>query len=124
MAPGPKQPPGCEGGRSYKKYQCQGCSLTPRGKDLSRHYKNMTDWTLVGQMRAAMGSAKLAQLKDKADKHTLYIFGRGYTREKLPTWSTHPMARQQELEEAGGDQSQISSEAQRSVYKLLINFHI
>merc|ERR1719481_246055 len=50
-------------------------------------------------MRAAMGSAKLAQLKDKADKHTLYIFGRGYTREKLPTWSTHPMARQQELEE-------------------------
>ena len=83
MAPGPKQPPGCEGGRSYKKYQCQGCSLTPRGKDLSRHYKNMTDWTLVGQMRAAMGSAKLAQLKDKADKHTLYIFGRGYTREKL-----------------------------------------
>ena len=75
-------------------------------------------------MRAAMGSAKLAQLKDKADKHTLYIFGRGYTREKLPTWSTHPMARQQELEEAGGDQSQISSEAQRSVYKLLINFHI
>ena len=75
-------------------------------------------------MRAAMGSAKLAQLKDKADKHTLYIFGRGYTREKLPTWSTHPMARQQELEEAGGGQSQISSEAQRSVYKLLINFHI
>ena len=53
-------------------------------------------------MRAAMGSAKLAQLKDKADKHTLYIFGRGYTREKLPTWSTHPMARQQELEEARG----------------------
>ena len=50
--------PGLDGGKSKKKYRCQasGCGVTPRGCDLSQHYKSKTDWDMVNKMKAAMGT--------------------------------------------------------------------
>lgn len=106
MGPGRKSLPGCEGGRSKAKYKCRGCSLTPRGTDLSKHYKNQTNWDLVRRLRASVGTAAVEQLREQADLHTLFIFEKGYTKEKLPTWSTHVMAKESSTAEAAADGEQ------------------
>ena len=43
LGKGPKPLPGCDGGKSKQKYQCHGCSLTPRGTDfLSTIWRKLT----------------------------------------------------------------------------------
>ena len=67
-------PPGMEGGRSRQKFKCEGCEHISRGSDLSRHYKNLTNFTLLKELRECQGEAALEELKGKADNHTLYMF--------------------------------------------------
>ena len=46
---------------SKKKYRCNaaGCTVTPRGCDLPKHYKTKTNWDKVIKLRAVMGTAAL-----------------------------------------------------------------
>ena len=83
--------PGCEGGVSHLKYKCQveGCTVTPWGSDVGRHYKNRTDWELVSKLRATVGDAEVHKYLAGADKHTEFIYRRGYTKNRLPTFNTH-----------------------------------
>ena len=42
--------PGMEGARSRQQYKCEGCHLTPRGCDLSHHYKSVTNFGLLREL--------------------------------------------------------------------------
>jgi hypothetical protein len=83
--------PGCSGGRSFLSYKCKavGCSVTPRGKDLKKHYLVNTDWNLVAKLRAALGDIAVDRLRKKADAHTQFIYSKGYSKERMPTFATH-----------------------------------
>jgi hypothetical protein len=45
-------------------------------------------------MKQCMGDAALHSLKKRADPHTLFIFEKHYTKQKLPTYRTHVMVKQ------------------------------
>ena len=64
--------------RGKLKYRCKCCTVTPRGCDLKRHYKNNVNWPLVKQLKAAKGT-EVQELRDGADQHSLFIFDRGYS---------------------------------------------
>jgi hypothetical protein len=87
-------------GRAKVKYRCQCCSVTPRGCDLKKHYKNLVNWPLVKLLKAAKGT-ELQELRDRADRHTLFIFDRGYSEENLPSYQNHA-----EAKEAGFDEEE------------------
>jgi hypothetical protein len=97
--------PGLEGGRSKKKYRCQasGCGVTPRGSDLSQHYKSKTDWDKVKRMNAAMGTAALEKLLQEADPHTRFIFEKHYAENRLPTYTSHIMVNETEVTVEGSN---------------------
>ena len=88
---------GLEGGKSKQLYKCQAvnCTVTPRGTDLAQHYVNQTDWDLVAELMRTLSEDKVKRLCSEADPHTLYIYQKGYSRTKLPSWSTHMMVRKQ-----------------------------
>ena len=46
---------------SRRLYMCKvpGCTVTPRGCDVSKHYKTKTDWSEVRELKAVAGSAAL-----------------------------------------------------------------
>ena len=71
-------------GRAHVKYRCKGCAVTPRGCDLKKHYKTNVNWPLLKRLKAA----ELQELRDEADRHTLFIFDRGYSWENLPSYQT------------------------------------
>ena len=48
-------------------------SVIPRGIDLSRHYKNNTNFDMLKQLKECVGDKELESLKSKADKPTLYM---------------------------------------------------
>lgn len=106
---GRKQVPGCEGGKSKQLYKCQAanCSVTPRGCDLQKHYESKTNWDLVSRMRTTLSEDKVARLSKEADPHTLFIFSKGYTRTRLPTWVTHVMMKPSKAGEGGSGQQSI-----------------
>ena len=84
------------------KYWCEGCAVTPRGCDLKKHYKTNVNWPLLKRLKAAKG-AELQELRDEADRHTLFIFDRGYSWENLPSYQNHAEAKEANTEriEAG-----------------------
>ena len=92
--------PGCEGGRAKQKFKCKvaGCDVTPRGCDLPRHYRNLTNWKMLGKLRAAMGDTEVEKLLEGADSHTTYIYRNGYSEKRLPTHNTHAMVAAQREE--------------------------
>ena len=104
---------GLEGGKSKQLYKCQAvnCTVTPRGTDLAQHYINQTDWDLVAELMRTLSEDKVKRLCSEADPHTLYIYQKGYSRTKLPSWSTHVMVRKQPAASDGGagQQSLLSS---------------
>ena len=71
--------------------------MTPRGCDLKKHYKNLVNWPLVNLLKAAKGT-QLQELRDKGDRHTLFIFDRGYSRENLPSYQNHVEAKEANVE--------------------------
>ena len=83
--------PGCVGGKSKKKYKCNstGCTVTPQGKDLPRHYLAKTNWDLLAKLRAAMGDSEVEELLKETDPHTEFIYRRNYTKTRLPEYRTH-----------------------------------
>ena len=93
--PGPKGQPGLTSCPSKQKYKCRACKVEPRGSDIPRHYDRHTDWSLLEEMKLCMGDVALDALKKKADPHTIYIFENRYTKQKLPTYKTHAMVREQ-----------------------------
>ena len=80
-------------GRAHVKYRCKGCAVTPRGCDLKKHYKTNVNWPLLKRLKAAKG-AELQELRDEADRHTLFIFDRGYSWENLPSYQNHAEAKE------------------------------
>ena len=50
--------------RGKLKYRCKCCTVTPRGCDLKRHYKNNVNWPLVKQLKAAKGT-EVQELKGR-----------------------------------------------------------
>jgi hypothetical protein len=81
--------PGVEGGPSKLKYNCQCCSVTPRGCDMNRHYKRSVNWDMFKQLKGAVGEVAMEELRAKADAHTIFIFEGGYNEENLPTYHSH-----------------------------------
>ena len=79
--------------RAKVKYWCKGCTVTPRGCDLKKHYKTNVNWPLLKRLKAAKG-AELQELRDEADRHTLFIFDRGYSWENLPSYQNHAEAKE------------------------------
>ena len=53
------------GNRGKLKYLCNGCTGTPKGCNLKRHYKNNVNWPLVKLLKAAKG-IELQELRDWA----------------------------------------------------------
>ena len=92
--PGPKEPPGLTGGLSKQTYKCQACQVEPRGTDLPKHYEKLTDWSLLNEMKQCIGDSALDGLRRRADPHTLFIYEKHYTKQKLPTYRTHVMVKQ------------------------------
>ena len=86
--------------RAKRKYRCmaQGCHVVPRGCDLPTHYRVKTDWDLFTRMKAAVGDAALEKLKETADPHTMFVFCRGYCKERLPTYATHVVVKERKEE--------------------------
>ena len=93
--------------RGKLKYRCKGCTGTPRGCDLKRHYKNSVNWPLVKLLKAANGT-ELQELRDGADRHSLFIFDRGYSSENLLSYQNHVLAKEANvvLEEEEEDQDE------------------
>ena len=83
--------PGSDKGAAHLNYKCQveGCTVTPRGNNVGRHYMKKTDWELVEKLRAAVGDSEVLKYLAGADNHTEFIFRRGYTKNRLPTFNTH-----------------------------------
>ena len=79
--------------RGKLKYRCKCCTVTPRGCDLKRHYKNNVNWPLVKQLKAAKGT-EVQELRDGADQHSLFIFDRGYSSENLPSYQNHVLVKE------------------------------
>ena len=104
---------GLEGAKCKQLYKCQAgnCTVTPRGTDLAQHYVNQTDWDLVAELKKTLSEDKIKRLCSEADPHTLFIYQKGYSRTKLPSWSTHVMVRKQPAASDGGagQQSLLSS---------------
>ena len=98
-----------EGGRSKKKYRCQasGCGVTPRGCDLSQHYKSKTDWDIVKKMKAAMGTAAREKLLQEADPHTRFIIEKHYAENRLPTYTSHVMVNEVTVEGSNAGPKQM-----------------
>jgi hypothetical protein len=80
-------------GLSRLKYCCKACNIRPRGCDLSKHYEINTNWDLLQEMKACVGDLSLAEMKERADPHTLFMYEHKYNRKAMPTWQTHPMWR-------------------------------
>jgi hypothetical protein len=101
--------PGLEGGKSKKKYRCQasGCGVTPRGCDLSQHYKSKTDWDVVRRMKAAMGTAARDKLVQEADPHTRFIIEKHYDENRLPTYTSHVMVHEVTVVGSNTDPKQL-----------------
>ena len=95
MGRGRKSVLGFEGGKTKKLFKCQVaiCSVTPRGCDVPKHYDNRTNWELLEEMRNTLFEDKLESLREKADPHTLFMFSKGFTKTRLPTWSSHIMVK-------------------------------
>ena len=76
---------------SRRLYMCKvpGCTVTPRGCDVSKHYKTKTDWSEVRELKAVAGSAALKAKLEQAEGHTKFAFINNYSEEHLPTWATH-----------------------------------
>ena len=77
---------GCPGGASHLKYKCkvEGCTVSPRGVDLGRHYSNKTDWQLITKLKDAVGDANVEKyLAEAAHGHTEVIYRNGYTENKI-----------------------------------------
>ena len=75
---------------SRRLYMCKvpGCTVTPRGCDVSKHYKTKTDWSEVRELKAVAGSAALKAKLEQAEGHTKFAFVNNYSEEHLPTWAT------------------------------------
>ena len=59
-------------------------------------------------MRATLSVEKVERLGKEADPHTFFIFSKGYTKTRLPTWSTHVMVKKpSEAGEGGSGQQSI-----------------
>ena len=77
-------------------YRCKasGCDATPGGSHLAQHYNNKTKWELFTKLQSAVGAAAVEKLRSLADPHTLFIFDKGYSKKRLPTWQTHTMVKE------------------------------
>ena len=77
--------------RSRRMFMCKvpGCKVTPRGCDLSKHYKNRTDWSKVKELRAVVGTDAVQRELEQVDSHTRFAFTNNYTEDMLPMWTTH-----------------------------------
>lgn len=102
--------PGCEGGKSKQHYKCMAanCKVAPRGCDLKKHYMDHTNWELVSELRTTLSEDKVERLRETADPHTDFIFTKGYTKTRMPSWSTHVMVRKPG-EGGSGQQSTLTN---------------
>ena len=106
--------------RGKLKYRCKCCTVTPRGCDLKRHYKNNVNWPLVKQLKAAKGT-EVQELRDGADQHSLFIFDRGYSSENLPSYHNHVLVKEanvvleEEDQDEAGPSCAVTAKGQRSI---------
>ena len=99
--------------KSKMNYRCkvEGCSVTPRGCDVPKHYKTKTDWEKVTELREVMGGAILERQLKQVDGHTRFCFEQGFTETKLPRWQTHvPVPASSEGESSGSGLKQARLE--------------
>jgi hypothetical protein len=78
------------GKRSKNQYKCNACNQSVRGCDFPRHYRENTNWEVVKKLKQCIGNEALERVRESSDEHSIYIFENKYTRDKLPTWHTHP----------------------------------
>ena len=107
----PKCRPGLTTSLSKKEYRCNACTSTPRGTDLSRHYKRNTNFRMLKELKECVGDEKLEILKSDADKHTLYMFQWGHSEDNLPHWKNHAMVK---LKQGNNSMSMSSLRARES----------
>ena len=109
---------------SKRNYRCKvpGCSATPRGCDVPRHYKRSTDWLKVRELKLVVGSEALERELEQVDGHTRFAFVNKYTEKNLPTWVTHapvPVAMDPTNGESSGTgpkQSKLSDHFQVKIF--------
>ena len=90
------------GGLSRLKYSCKACDIRPRGCDISKHYETNTNWLLLSEMRTCFGDEAIAELRKKADPHTLFMFDHNYRKNSMPSWKTHAQWKEQDDRDGGG----------------------
>ena len=88
--------------RLYYSCKVPQCDTKPRGCDLRSHYVTNTNWETVSQLKSCVGDAALAELKTKADPHTLFVFENNYTKNKMPSYRTHAQWKEQDDTDRGG----------------------
>ena len=76
---------------SALKYKCNVCEHYTRGCDLPRHYKNMTNWSVLAKLKQCVGDIAVEAQLAKTDPHTAFIFKNKYKIDNLPTWRTHAL---------------------------------
>ena len=99
------------GGVSRLKYSCKVCDTKLRGCDISKHYDTNTNWPLLSEMKSCVGDAALAELKNKAGPHTIFMFEHKYTKNSMPSWKTHAQWKEKEDTEMEEEQEDSSSGA-------------
>ena len=71
------------------KCKAANCTVTPRGCNLRKHYVTKTNWDLLNELRTNLSEGKEDRLIKEADPHTIFLFTKGYSRDKLPSYTTH-----------------------------------
>ena len=99
------------GGASRLKYSCKVCDTKPRGCDIAKHYDYNTNWPLLSEMKSCVGDAAFAELRKKADPHTIFMFDHKYRKNFLPSWKTHAQWKEKEDTEMEEEQEDSSSGA-------------
>ena len=83
------------GGESLSKVKrvCKAtnCRNMPKGTDLARHYRNMTDFNKLKEL-LNMSKENAKKKAATVDAHTRFMFENGYSESKMPSWTDHKPA--------------------------------
>ena len=73
-----------EGGKSTQLYFCEACPAKVKSFHLKKHYKDKTNFELLARL-------KDGEEVEGVDPHTRYMYEKGYSQSKLPSYFTHKM---------------------------------
>ena len=73
-----------EGGKSTQYYVCEACPAKVISYNLKKHYKEKTNFDLLAKLKGG-------EVIENVDPHTQFMWEKGYTEKKLPSYLNHKM---------------------------------